>query len=384
MKTTMTSRERLMAAIHLEVPDHVPLWCMWTLERDPFNRKDERARAEATLALGMDDTIRLHAPWRTDPEVRISAWAEPAPGQNYTLMHKRYETPAGVATQVLRSSEYISDPQSISVLGNLNMSHGIKFLVEGRQDLPPLRYLLSDPDEDQLVQFRETARAYRRFAADKQVLFESHYVSLGDTVAWLMGPENLIYACQDDPGLVEELLEIIWRWHLRRIEILLEEKVDIILHEGWYEIPDFWGVESYRRFLKPWLQKEAELVHQAGAIFSYIMTKGIMPLLDDFLDIGMDILWGADPVQGEADLPPLGEKLKGRMCVWGGMNAVLTLGEGTPRDAENAVEEAIRILAPGGGFVLFPVDQIVAGTPWENIEAMLRRWRELASYPLSI
>ena len=38
----------------------------------------------------------------------------------------------------------------------------------------------------------------------------------------------------------------------------------------------------------------------------------------------------------------------------------------------------MQILAPGNGFVLFPVDQILADTPWENIEAMLRRWKELA------
>ncbi len=72
------------------------------------------------------------------------------------------------------------------------------------------------------------------------------------------------------------------------------------------------------------------------------------------------------------------------MCIWGGMNAIMTMGEGTPEEIRRAVEEAIRVLAPGGGFVLFPVDQIVAGTPWENIEAMLERWRELASYPISI
>ena len=72
------------------------------------------------------------------------------------------------------------------------------------------------------------------------------------------------------------------------------------------------------------------------------------------------------------------------MCIWGGMNAILTLGEGSLKEARTAVKEAICILAPGGGFVLFPVDQIVAGTPWENIEAMLERWRELASYPIEV
>jgi len=384
MKTTMSSRERLLAAINLEEPDHVPLWCLWSYDKDPYNVKDERARIEATLTLGMDDTIKLDAPWRIGPEVKISAWTEPVPGEDYVLMHRRYETPGGIADHTLRSSEYLTRPEDIGILSNLAMSHSIKFLVEERKDLEPLRYLLSGPDDRQLTRFKETARAYRHFAEEKQVLFESYYVSLGDAIAQLMGPENLICACRDDPEFVEELVETVWRWHLRRIEILLDEKVDIILHEGWYEIPDFWGVDSYRRFLKPWLIKEAEMVHQAGAIFSYIMTKGIMPLLDDFLEIGMDVLWGPDPVQGEADLPALREKLKGRMCIWGGMNAILTIGLETPREVEAAVEEAIRILAPGGGFVLFPVDQIIEGTPWENIEAMLSRWKELASYPIDI
>ena len=379
MKTTMTSRERLTAAINLEEPDHVPLWCLWSHDRDPYNRKDDRARIKATLALGMDDTLWLHAPWRIAPEVKGSAWMEPVSGEDYVLMHKRYETPAGVAEHIMRSSEYLNAPEHIGVVGDLNMSHAVKFLVEGRKDLGPLRYLLSDPDGDQLAAFKEKAKAYRRFADEKQILLEGAYVSLGDTVAWLMGPENTMYAFQDDPGFVEELLDVIWGWHAKQIEILLDEKVDIILHRAWYELPDFWGVKSYRRFLKPLLKKEVEMVHQAGAFFSYIMTKGIMPLLDDFLEIGMDVLWGPDPVQGEADLSTLRDKLKGRMCIWGGMNAILTLGQGTPEDAQRAVEEAIRTLAPGGGFVLFPVDQIVAATPWENVEAMLGRWRELAS-----
>lgn len=378
MKTTMSSRQRLLTAMALGEPDHVPLWCLWSHDQNPFNRNDELARLEAVLALGMDDTLWLTAPWRIAPEVKVSAWSEPVPGETFELMHKRYETPAGTAEQVLRSSEYLDRPDSIGVVGDLNMSHAVKHLVEGRHDLGPLRYLLSPPDKDQLKAFREKAAVYRKAAAEKQVLLEGAYVSLGDTAAWLMGPQSLMFAFEDDPEFVEELLEVIWEWHVKQVEILLDEKVDVILHRGWYELPDFWGLEPYRRFLKPLLRKEAEIVHQAGARFSYIMTKGVMPLLDDFLDIGVDVLWGPDPVQGEADLPRLAQKLKGRICIWGGMNSILTLGEGTPADAERAVEEALQVLATDGGFVLFPVDQIVAATPWENIEAMLRRWKELA------
>ena len=382
MRTTLSSRERLLAAIDLQTPDHVPLWCLWSYDRPPFNAVDPRTRIDATLALGMDDTLWLHAPWALSPQVRVSSWSEPVPGAEHRLLHRRYETPVGVAQHTLRTSEYLASHDDFGVVGDLNISHSTQFLVRSRQDLGPLAFLLGDPSVEQLARFRAQAAAYRRFAEERQVLLEGAYVSLGDTAVWLAGVDNLVYAFQDDPGYVEELLAVIWRWHVRQIEILLDERVDVILHRGWYELPDFWGVEPYRRYLKPLLRQEAEMVHQAGARFSYIMTKGVMPLLEDFVDIGVDVLWGPDPVQGQADLLSLRDRLAGKVCIWGGLNAVLTLGEGTPADAERAVEEAIRILAPGGGFVLFPVDQIVAGTPWENIQAMLRRWGELASYPM--
>jgi hypothetical protein len=37
---------------------------------------------------------------------------------------------------------------------------------------------------------------------------------------------------------------------------------------------------------------------------------------------------------------------------------------------------------PYGGFVLYPVDQMVKETPWENIVAMIGGWKTRASYPV--
>jgi len=48
------------------------------------------------------------------------------------------------------------------------------------------------------------------------------------------------------------------------------------------------------------------------------------------------------------------------------------------------VTEAIRLLGPGGGFVLLPVDQIFTDTPWENVEIMIERWQEIGAYPLAV
>jgi hypothetical protein len=382
MKSTMSSRERLLTAMALQEPDHVPLWCLWSHGRDPFNRKDQCKRIQATQELGLDDTLWLHGPWRLSAEVKVSTWSEPVPGEDYQLLHKRFETPAGDLEHVVRSSEYLGSADEIPVLGDLNMSHGLKSLVQGPEDLDPLRYLLGDPDREQLRCFREQARHLRGVADQAQVLLEGAYLALGDAAAWLVRPQELIYLEHDNPGFVDELLEVIWLWHIKQIGLLIDAGVDVILHRGWYEMPDFWGVEGYRRFLAPLLREEAAIVKQVGRRFSYIMTKGIMPLLDEFLDMEIDLLWGVDPVQGGADLEEVARRLGGRVCVLGGMNGNLTMTEGTPQQIAQAVEQAVAALAPGGGFILSPVDKIEEWTPWENVEALLQRWRELADYPI--
>jgi hypothetical protein len=60
----------------------------------------------------------------------------------------------------------------------------------------------------------------------------------------------------------------------------------------------------------------------------------------------------------------------------------LTLGHGTPEDVRRATAEAIRTLGPGGGFVLYPVDQLVKETPWENVQALIDCWQTMGTYPI--
>jgi uroporphyrinogen decarboxylase len=149
---------------------------------------------------------------------------------------------------------------------------------------------------------------------------------------------------------------------------------DIIVHRGWYEC--FWSPKLYQTFLVPRIKKEVELTHRAGAKFCYIMTSGIMPFLEFFKEMGIDILYGVDPVQGNADLQKIKESLKGRVCIWGGVNSAVTL-TGRKQGVEKAVEEAFRMLSPGGGFILGAIDQLFEDTIWDNFMTMLDAWRKL-------
>ncbi len=64
---TMTSRERLLAALDHQPADHIPLLLrFWSLgggvDNIPFNWRDQVERVRGMLALGLDDTLLLQPP----------------------------------------------------------------------------------------------------------------------------------------------------------------------------------------------------------------------------------------------------------------------------------------------------------------------------------
>lgn len=384
MRTSMTSRERLLCAMSSQEPDHVPLWNLWRSKAQPFDGRSPQ-RIPTVLGLGLDDTLRLEPPWGISPEVKITCWKEHPAGERYPILHKVYETPKGPLKTVVRTSQDWPHGDDIPLFSDYNLPRASEFLVKGPEDLDKLAYVLMPPDDQQIVAFREEARALRAFADEHQVLIEGGRIEGGDAAFWLCGVEPLLIAAVEQPGFVAELLAFIERWERRRIELCLDVGVEVILRRGWYETPDLWSPRLFRQLIAPMLQREAALAHQGGAKFRYIMTMGIMPILEEFVEMGVDVLAGVDPVQGGADLEVVKEKLGGRVCIMGGMNAAITLGPGSSReDIRRAVTEAVEVLAPGGGFILYPVDQIFQDTPWQNVLTLIECWREMADYPIAV
>ena len=74
------------------------------------------------------------------------------------------------------------------------------------------------------------------------------------------------------------------------------------------------------------------------------------------------------------------------MCLWGGVNGFLTVEMGTKTEVQEAVCNAIRTLAPGGGFILSPVDNVrdTSEHAWKNVRALIEAWKEVGEYPISM
>jgi hypothetical protein len=202
-----------------------------------------------------------------------------------------------------------------------------------------------------------------------------------DAMAWLSGYEKVMELSLTQPDLIREYAAIIHEWNMKQIQIYLEvTDSDLIIRRGWYETTEFWTPRAYRTIIAPTLKKEAELVHQAGKKYGYIITSAFMPILDDILDAGVDVLIGLDPKEGKGtDLQKVKDKFSVKnKCIWGGVSGPLTVEQGTEQETEEAVIQALQILGKGGGFILSPVDNVRDNTPnaWKNTHKFIQAWKE--------
>ena len=394
MREKLSSRERMMAAIECREPDYVPL-CFMIFAALKNRCADHYEFVEKQLELGLDAMVDLLAKppitqeehsdlhglsLKFDPRVQVREWREDRPGGECPLLYKEYVTPSGTLKTIINKAEDWPYDDHVPFLDDYLIPRSKKFLVTNPDDLRHLKYLLVPPSESEISIFRETSRRTKKFADERGLLVTAGWGVGMDAACWLCGIEDLIFASIFNPEFVDDLAELIARWNQKRMEVILDVGVDLYVRRGWYENTDFWPPDLYRRFILPSLKKEVQMTHEARAKFGYIITTSMMPLVDTLLESGIDVIIGVDPVQGVGtDLKELKRKLQGKICMWGGVNGFVTVEMGTKAEIENAVEEAINILAPGGGFILSPVDNIrdTSEKAWRNVEIMIEAWKRL-------
>ena len=383
MGKALSSRERMLAAINLQEPDYSPLWVQWAHKPTQIlDWTDPVDRAEKVLDMGLDETVRIDVPFSVHPDVTSKVWVEHPTDSRYPLIHKEWSTPKGVIKQVVQKTPdweaEATRSDDLKIMDDWNVPRSLEFPVKDLSDLEKLDYLYQPPTSDQMAQFEEMLARAKELDRRRGLLIEGGWVWLGDLLFWLLGAQGVVLAQTDKPELVEALLDRAVRWDDIRINRLLDAGVDVITQRAWYESTDFWGLRGFRRFLKPLLRERVERVHSAGAKMIWICTTGDRHRLSDLIDAGVDVLWGVDPVQDKtADLPLFKQMAQGKLCLSGGVNGQVTLVEGTTDDVREEVRTACRILGPGGGFYLSPIDNVYKYTPRANLEAMIDEWRRV-------
>ena len=346
--------------------------------------KDQCEFVERQLELGLDTVVDLHElPTCPEPQVSVKEWQEGANNGKTPLLYKEYQTPAGTLRTIVNQTFDWPHGNRIPIFDDYLIPRSKEFLIKNQPDLKALKYILRAPTQEEIHTFRERARHLERFAQDRGLLTTGGWGLGMDAACWLCGLENLMIAQVYDAEFVEEIAQVIAQWNQKRMEIVLDAGVHLYVRRGWYECADFWGPDGFRRFILPSLKREAQLAHEFGAKYGYILTTGTMPLLESLLESGIDVLIGADPIQGRGtDLQEMKRRLHGSICLWGGMNGFITVEMGKPAEVEQAVETAIQMLAPGGGFILSPVDNVTDDSEhtWQNVHVLLEAWKRLRKW----
>jgi len=140
----------------------------------------------------------------------------------------------------------------------------------------------------------------------------------------------------------------------------------------------FCSVAAFRELYMPYYKRINDWVHRRTAWKTFKHSCGaVETLISSFIESGFDIL---NPVQVSAagmDARNLKEKYGRDIVFWGGgVDTQNTLAFGTPEEVRAEVLERCEIFGRGGGFVFNAVHNIQANVPIGNIVAMFEAVKE--------
>lgn len=387
MNKNLSSRQRLLRAINKQDIDYLPCSFMSFAIMRKRQNEDWYAVALAEKAMGLDPMLFIpmasRAERREHPDlrglpVRLGSSVTTRQWKDGNLLQKVYDTPAGPLSTQVRISEDWPHGDRIPFLDDYQVPRAEKPLITGADDLPALSFLLAQPDPQDLAAFHLEAQTARNFAEREGVLLAGGWGVGMDMANWLCGMQNLMMLAIDQPAFVEELLEMIHLWNMARMGVVLSAPVDIYIRRAWYEGCDFITPRFFKQYVLPRIQREAALAHEYGSQFGYICSSGTRPMLDLYAESGIDVLIGVDPIQGtHTDMPLMKARLAGKVSLWGGVSAAVTVERGSEDEVRQAVQLAISSLGPKE-FILSPVDNLTVDDPhtWENIRVFISEWQK--------
>lgn len=388
----ISSKERMINTFEYKPVDYTP--CSFMIFSNLFEKsRNQREFIEKESKMGLDAVVNVgKLDHSLNPDVKVSEWVETAGGEKY--FNRKIDTPRGPLTQKVIQRNSWPTEEHFPIFDDWLVPRTKEFLVKPEQDLEKIRYLFGPFKKSAIDKLREEAKAAKEIARSNGLLqaagligwgnnnigWWTYQISCIDVMSWISGFENTMILSMTSPGIIQEYAKILSDWNTKQIEVYLEvTDADLIARRAWYETTEFWTPGSFKKIIAPTIKREADLVHQAGKKYAYIITAAFLPVIDYILDSGIDVLVGIDPVEGKGtDLGMLKEKFYSKeKTIWGGVSGAVTVENGTEEETRQAVTRAMEILAPGG-FILSPVDNVSDDTEnaWRNTEKFIETWKE--------
>ena len=207
-------------------------------------------------------------------------------------------------------------------------------------------------------------------------------------ICWyLRGLENWFVDMATQPEFCEALLDRTLEFWLDWFGMFLKEVgdlVDVIMigDDLAGQTGPLFHPDVYRKLVKPRQKELVQLIRsRTDAKIWYHTCGAVADYIPDLLDNGIDIL---NPVQISAknmDPTKLKARFGDRLVFWGGgIDAQHVLPSATPEIVREEVQYNMEALKPDGGYVFNNVHNIQAGVPAENIVALFDAAYEFGFY----
>lgn len=372
----LTSRERVLTALHHEEPDRVP----FVIGGDLTTGIQTEAYQRLKEYLGIEVKDRYLYDWpelgAVDPDEKILR----ALGSDVRGVFDRFPE----ATYAYNASR---PPHSPHVndwgVGSPEISAGVYYPgIHPLQGASTIQAIYDYPDWPDM---NDPARAAGVAERAAELAQEDEYAVIGSP--WLLFPLERAVQMQGmeayfinlaaNPDFATELLRYVLELCKTQMDQFLRaagNNIDMIVTGDDLGTQDSLLIspKMYRRLIKPihaeWL---AFIKERTNAKIYFHSDGDVFPLLDDFVEIGVDIL---NPVQTSAgrmaDIATLKKRYGKQISFCGGVDTQHLLPNGSPAQIRDEVKRLCEALGQGGGYLLASVHTITNDVPPENIVAM--------------
>ena len=128
----------------------------------------------------------------------------------------------------------------------------------------------------------------------------------------------------------------------------------------------------WRKWYKPLWEKVFALCKANGAKIWLHSCGYCYPLVEDFIEMGADILNPLPPYVKDGDPAKMKREFGARLAFDGGVDQINVIMRGTPDDVIRETKLRLPQLSPGSGYLAGPSQVFMGNTPVENVIAFIK------------
>jgi uroporphyrinogen decarboxylase len=200
------------------------------------------------------------------------------------------------------------------------------------------------------------------------------------THSWAVGTERLLMALLENPEWCQDMFN-----HCLEIDLILFEEIwnagyefDSIFwcDDMGYKLNQFFSVDMYRQFLKPYHKKAADWAHSKGIKVHLHSCGDIRPFVPDLINLGIDCL---NPLEVKAGVDPIELKKRygDKLALHGGINA---LSWHDKEKITNEIQQVVPIMKENGGYIFSTDHSIPSSVSFEDYREIIELVKNVGSF----